>query len=34
MLGEILNAWVEHWGWLWMLVGFTGYIVVVIIKES
>lgn len=29
MIEDILLAWLQHWGWLWMLIGFLGYIVIV-----
>lgn len=28
-MGNFLDAWVHHWGWLWMLVGLCGYVVIV-----
>jgi hypothetical protein len=32
MLGEIFNAWAHHWGWVWMIVGLCGFIVIEIAK--
>lgn len=34
MLHDILDAWIHHWGWLWMLIGLCGWIVVLIISEN
>lgn len=34
MIKDILIAWTDHWGWLWMTVGLLGNIVVVIIFKE
>lgn len=34
MLGDILNAWVHHWGWLWMLVGLCGFIIFTVASDN
>lgn len=25
---DFLNAWLDHWGWLWMIVGLSGWVVI------
>ena len=25
---EFLTAWYDHWGWLWMIVGLLGFVVI------
>jgi hypothetical protein len=25
---EFLTAWYAHWGWLWMIVGLLGFVVI------
>lgn len=27
MVGDILSAFLDHWGWLWFILGFTGWVV-------
>lgn len=34
MLTNILDAWLHHWGWLWMLVGLLGYAVIVTVTDN
>lgn len=34
MLMEIFDAWLHHWGWLWMLVGLCGFIVWVVVTDG
>lgn len=29
-MADILNAWVHHWGWLWMVVGLLGHLAIVV----
>lgn len=33
-VGEVLDAWVHHYGWLWMLIGLLGWWVVVISSDN
>lgn len=30
---EFLDSWVHHWGWLWMLIGLSGWIVIVAVSD-
>jgi hypothetical protein len=34
IVGDILNAWVHHYEWLWMLVGLTGWVVIVALSDN
>lgn len=33
MIASILDAWVHHWGWLWMLIGLCGFIVIAVVTD-
>jgi len=31
---EFLDAWVHHFGWLWMLIGLLGFVVIVAVSDD
>lgn len=31
---EFLDAWVHHWGWLWMVIGLLGYVVICAVVDQ
>lgn len=33
-MASFLDAWVHHWGWLWMLVGLCGYVCIVVVLDD
>jgi len=34
VIADILLAWTDHWGWLWMCIGLLGYAVVVFVSRD
>jgi hypothetical protein len=34
VLMDILDAWLHHWGWLWMVVGLCGFVVVAAVSNN
>lgn len=34
MITDIFDAWLYHWGWLWMLVGLSGWVFIMIVSEN
>lgn len=33
MLADFLYAWAYHYGWLWMVIGLLGFVVISIITD-
>lgn len=33
-MAAFLDAWVHHWGWLWMAIGLCGYVVICMVVDS
>lgn len=33
-MAAFLDAWVHHWGWLWMVVGLLGYVAIVFVVDD
>lgn len=33
-MADFLNAWIDHWGWLWMLIGALGFVVFVAVNDG
>lgn len=32
--GDFLAAWWDHWGWLWMIVGLLGFVVIRVVTDD
>ncbi len=34
MIHDVLYAWAFHWGWLWMVLGLLGFVVISWISDG